>query len=68
MKHNIDKLTYSAWLSATCRRQKQKVWQALTDPARPHERSLDSDGSMGTVGAAKLTWAPNGPPKAAQNL
>ena len=26
------------------------------------------DGSIGTVGTVKLTWAPNWPPKAAQNL
>jgi len=51
------------------RHSPQKASQALTDPVRPHQwASFDSDGSMGTVGTARLTWAPNWPPKAAQNL
>ena len=36
----------------------EKVWEALTDPA--HLRAwapFDTDGSLGTVGTVKLTWA-----------
>ncbi|MGI9074073.1 MAG: SRPBCC family protein [Bryobacteraceae bacterium] len=36
----------------------EKVWQALTDPAHLREWApFDADGSLGTVGTVKLTWA-----------
>jgi uncharacterized protein YndB with AHSA1/START domain len=38
----------------------EKVWQALTDPA--HLRGwapFEVDGSLGTIGSVKLTWAGN---------
>jgi uncharacterized protein YndB with AHSA1/START domain len=35
----------------------EKVWQALTDPAHLREWApFDVDGSLATVGTAKLTW------------
>jgi uncharacterized protein YndB with AHSA1/START domain len=35
----------------------EKVWQALTDPAHLREWApFVTDGSLGTVGTAKLTW------------
>ncbi len=35
----------------------EKVWQALTDPAHLREWApFETDGSLGTVGAVKLTW------------
>ncbi len=35
----------------------EKVWQALTDPAHLREWApFEADGSLGTVGAVKLTW------------
>jgi uncharacterized protein YndB with AHSA1/START domain len=41
------------------RHSREKVWQALTDPAHLHEWApFEADGSLGTVGATvKLTWA-----------
>ena len=36
----------------------EKVWQALTDPAHLREWApFEVDGSLGTVGTVKLTWA-----------
>jgi activator of Hsp90 ATPase-like protein len=36
----------------------EKVWQALTDPAHLREWApFEADGSLGTVGTVKLTWA-----------
>jgi Activator of Hsp90 ATPase homolog 1-like protein len=36
----------------------EKVWKALTDPAHLHEWApCEADGSLGTVGTVKLTWA-----------
>jgi len=36
----------------------EKVWQALTDPAHLRQWApFDVDGSLGTPGAVKLTWA-----------
>jgi hypothetical protein len=36
----------------------EKVWHALTDPAQLHEWApFVVDGSLGTVGTVKLTWA-----------
>jgi uncharacterized protein YndB with AHSA1/START domain len=35
----------------------EKVWQALTDPAHLREWApFEADGSLGKVGAVKLTW------------
>jgi uncharacterized protein YndB with AHSA1/START domain len=35
----------------------EKVWQALTDPARLREWApFEADGNLGTVGTVKLTW------------
>jgi uncharacterized protein YndB with AHSA1/START domain len=35
----------------------EKVWQALTDPAHLREWApFEADGSLGTIGAVKLTW------------
>ena len=40
------------------RHSPEKVWQALTDPAHLREWApFDTDGSLGTVGSVKLTWA-----------
>jgi uncharacterized protein YndB with AHSA1/START domain len=40
------------------RHSPEKVWQALTDPAHLREWApFVSDGSLGTVGTVKLTWA-----------
>jgi uncharacterized protein YndB with AHSA1/START domain len=40
------------------RHSPEKVWQALTDPAHLREWApFVSDGSLGTVGPVKLTWA-----------
>jgi uncharacterized protein YndB with AHSA1/START domain len=40
------------------RHSPETVWQALTDPAHLHEWApFDTDGSLGTVGTVKLTWA-----------
>jgi uncharacterized protein YndB with AHSA1/START domain len=40
------------------RHSPEKVWQALTDPAHLREWApFEADGSLGTVGAVKLTWA-----------
>src|SRR5437667_1695547 len=40
------------------RHSPEKVWQALTDPAHLREWApFDTDGSLGTVGTVKLTWA-----------
>jgi uncharacterized protein YndB with AHSA1/START domain len=39
------------------RHPREKVWQALTDPAQLREWApFDVDGSLGRVGAVKLTW------------
>jgi len=39
------------------RHSPEKVWQALTDPAHLREWApFDTDGSLGTIGAVKLTW------------
>ncbi len=39
------------------RHSPEKVWQALTDPAHLREWApFEADGSLGTVGTAKLTW------------
>jgi hypothetical protein len=36
----------------------EKVWKALTDPVHLREWApFDADGSLGTVGTVKLTWA-----------
>jgi uncharacterized protein YndB with AHSA1/START domain len=36
----------------------ERVWQALTDPAHLREWApFNTDGSLGTVGTVKLTWA-----------
>ena len=40
------------------RHSPKKVWQALTDPAQLREWApFVTDGSLGTVGTVKLTWA-----------
>ncbi len=40
------------------RHSPEKVWQALTDPTHLREWApFDVDGSLGTVGTVKLTWA-----------
>ena len=40
------------------RHSPEKVWQALTDPAHLREWApFEVDGSLGTVGMVKLTWA-----------
>jgi hypothetical protein len=40
------------------RHSPEKVWQALTDPAHLREWApFDVDGSFGTVGTVRLTWA-----------
>ena len=40
------------------RHSPEKVWQALTDPAHLREWApFDAEGSLGTVGTVKLTWA-----------
>ncbi len=40
------------------RHSPEKVWQALTDPAHLREWApFEVDGSLGTVGTVKLTWA-----------
>jgi uncharacterized protein YndB with AHSA1/START domain len=45
------------------RHSPEKVWQALTDPAHLREWApFDADGSLGTVGAVKLTWVGTGAP------
>ena len=39
------------------RHSPDKVWQALTEPAHLREWApFEADGSLGTVGAVKLTW------------
>jgi uncharacterized protein YndB with AHSA1/START domain len=39
------------------RHSPEKVWQALTDPAHLRQWApFDVDGSLGAVGAVKLTW------------
>jgi hypothetical protein len=39
------------------RHSREKVWQALTDPAHLREWApFVTDGSLGTVGTVKLTW------------
>jgi hypothetical protein len=39
------------------RHSREKVWQALTDPAHLREWApFDADGSLGTVGTVNLTW------------
>ncbi len=39
------------------RHSPEKVWQALTDPARLREWApFEADGSLDTVGPVKLTW------------
>src|SRR5450432_1001525 len=39
------------------RHSPEKVWQALIDPAHLREWApFEADGSLGTVGTAKLTW------------
>ena len=39
------------------RRGREKVWQALTDPAHLREWApFEVDGSLDTVGTVKLTW------------
>jgi hypothetical protein len=44
------------------RHSPEKVWEALTDPAQLREWApFEVDGSLGTVGTVKLTWA--GTPK-----
>jgi uncharacterized protein YndB with AHSA1/START domain len=40
------------------RHSPERVWQALTDPAHLREWApFEADGSLGTVGTMKLTWA-----------
>jgi uncharacterized protein YndB with AHSA1/START domain len=40
------------------RHSPEKVWQALTDPAHLREWApFEVDGSLGTLGTRKLTWA-----------
>jgi len=40
------------------RHSPEKVWQALTDPVHLREWApFNTDGSLGTVGTVKLTWA-----------
>jgi uncharacterized protein YndB with AHSA1/START domain len=39
------------------RHSREKVWQALIDPAHLREWApFEADGSLGTVGTVKLTW------------
>ena len=39
------------------RHSREKVWEALTDPAHLREWApFEVDGSLGTVGTVKLTW------------
>ncbi|HEX8837517.1 MAG TPA: SRPBCC domain-containing protein [Candidatus Acidoferrum sp.] len=39
------------------RHSREKVWQALTDPAHLREWApFEVDGNLGTVGTVKLTW------------
>ncbi|MGA7592757.1 MAG: SRPBCC family protein [Candidatus Sulfotelmatobacter sp.] len=39
------------------RHSREKVWQALTDPAQLREWApFVTDGSLGTIGRVKLTW------------
>jgi len=39
------------------RHSPEKVWQALTDPAHLRQWApFETDGTLGTVGSAKLTW------------
>src|ERR1700747_3024012 len=43
------------------RHSPEKVWQALTDPAHLREWApFVADGSLGTAGTVKLTWAGTG--------
>src|SRR5580700_7102955 len=45
-------------LARELRHSPEKVWQALTDPAHLREWApFDAEGSLGTVGTVKLTWA-----------
>jgi hypothetical protein len=47
------------------RHPRDKVWQALTDPAQLREWApFDADGSLGAVGTVNLTWAAS--PKAVE--
>ncbi len=40
------------------RHSPEKVWHALTDPAHLREWApFEADGSLGTIGTVKLTWA-----------
>jgi uncharacterized protein YndB with AHSA1/START domain len=44
-------------LTRDLRHPPEKVWQALTDPAHLRQWApFDVDGSLATVGTAKLTW------------
>jgi uncharacterized protein YndB with AHSA1/START domain len=45
-------------LVSELRHPPEKVWEALTDPAHLREWApFDADGSLGSVGTVKLTWA-----------
>jgi uncharacterized protein YndB with AHSA1/START domain len=48
-------------LTRELRHPREKVWQALTDPAHLREWApFDADGNLGAIGTVKLTWIGTG--------
>jgi uncharacterized protein YndB with AHSA1/START domain len=52
-----DGVKWTLILVRQLRHSPEKVWEALTDPARLREWApFVVDGSLGTVGAVNITW------------